>query len=96
MRAIAVAKTTIFWSEMGLPATYHMELIKADLKDLLMLKKEIIGDVPMEVSWYIEIEKNTLKDCYTRPSDCKDCPYRYTCIGKSRERRISITAFRAE
>lgn len=43
------------------------------------------------------IEKDTLKDFYfTKRSDCKDCPLKATCIGKQHEKRISITAYRAE
>lgn len=44
-----------------------------------------------------KVEKGTLKDYYfTRRSDCKGCPLREKCIGKSHEKRISITAYRAE
>lgn len=43
------------------------------------------------------IEKGTLKDYYfTKRSDCKDCPMKSQCIGKSHEKKISITAYRAE
>ncbi len=30
---------------------------------------------------------------YTRRSDCKDCPSRSVCIGKSHEKKIAITAY---
>jgi transposase len=44
-----------------------------------------------------KLEKGTLKDNYfTRRSDCKDCPIKAKCIGKSHEKRINITAYRAE
>jgi transposase len=44
-----------------------------------------------------KIEKGTLKDYYfTRRSDCKGCPFRTECIGKSHEKRIGVTAYRAE
>lgn len=33
---------------------------------------------------------------YTRRSDCKDCPFRDSCIGKSKEKRIDITYFMDE
>jgi len=43
------------------------------------------------------LEKGTLKDFYlTKRSDCKDCPFKTTCIGKSHEKRISITAYKNE
>ncbi len=32
----------------------------------------------------------------TKPNDCKGCPLRVTCIGKSRERRITITYYKEE
>ena len=42
-------------------------------------------------------EKGTLKNFYfTKRSDCKDCPLKESCIGKSYEKRISITAYKAE
>jgi len=44
-----------------------------------------------------KLEKGTLKDNYfTRRSDCRDCPIKARCIGKSHEKRINITAYRAE
>jgi len=44
-----------------------------------------------------KIEKGTLKDYYfTKRSDCRDCPMKSQCIGKSHEKKISITAYRAE
>src|SRR5690554_436601 len=44
-----------------------------------------------------KLEKGTLKDNYfTRRSDCKGCPIKTQCIGKSHEKRINITAYRAE
>ncbi len=43
------------------------------------------------------LEKRTLKNFYfTKRSDCKDCPIKATCIGKSHEKKISITAYKAE
>ena len=43
------------------------------------------------------LEKGTLKDLYfTRRSDCKGCPLKTACIGKSYEKKISITAYREE
>lgn len=43
------------------------------------------------------VEKGTLKDFYfTKRSDCKDCPLKQQCIGKSFEKKISITSYRAE
>ena len=37
-------------------------------------------------------EKNTLQDHYlTKRSDCKNCPVRTQCLGKSTEKRIRIT-----
>src|SRR5690606_39636850 len=43
------------------------------------------------------LEKGTLKDNYfTRRSDCKGCPIKQQCIGKSHEKRINITAYREE
>ncbi|MCC4229018.1 transposase [Zunongwangia profunda] len=42
-----------------------------------------------------KLEKGTLKDHYfTRRSDCKGCPIKEACIGKSHEKRITITAYR--
>ncbi len=32
----------------------------------------------------------------TKPSDCKGCPIKASCIGKSRERRITITYYKEE
>lgn len=44
-----------------------------------------------------KLEKGTLKDNYfTKRSDCKDCPIKAKCIGKSHEKRINITAYREE
>lgn len=44
-----------------------------------------------------KLEKGTLKDNYfTRRSDCKGCPIKARCIGKSHEKRINITAYREE
>lgn len=42
--------------------------------------------------------KNTLKNFYaTTPSDCRDCPFKSSCLSKSQEiKRISITAYRAQ
>ena len=40
-------------------------------------------------------EKDTKKNYYyTRRSDCKDCPIKITCIGKSFEKRINITYYK--
>ncbi|MDA0194293.1 MAG: transposase, partial [Bacteroidetes bacterium] len=30
----------------------------------------------------------------TKPSDCKGCPVKFSCIGKSPERRITITYYK--
>ena len=39
-----------------------------------------------------KLVKNTLQDHYlTKRSDCKDCPIKKQCIGKSYEKRIGIT-----
>lgn len=44
-----------------------------------------------------KLEKGTLKDNYfTRRSDCRDCPIKAKCIGRSHEKRINITAYREE
>src|SRR5690606_35986996 len=44
-----------------------------------------------------KLEKGTLKDNYfTKRSDCKGCPIKAKCIGKSHEKRINITAYREE
>nr|WP_245547685.1 transposase [Galbibacter orientalis] len=44
-----------------------------------------------------KLEKGTLKDNYfTKRSDCKGCPIKQQCIGKSHEKRINITAYRKE
>jgi uncharacterized protein (UPF0179 family) len=43
------------------------------------------------------IEKGTLKNFYfSRRSDCKNCPIKDSCIGKSHEKKISVTAYKAE
>lgn len=43
------------------------------------------------------VEKGTRKRRYfTTRKDCKDCPLRTTCIGKSHEKRIDITYYKAE
>ena len=43
------------------------------------------------------IEKGTLKNFYlSRRSDCKNCPIKKYCIGKSYEKKISVTAYKAE
>ena len=46
----------------------------------------------------IQVEKsgNKKKLYLTKPSQCKGCPQKTTCIGKSPEKRITITAYRAE
>ena len=36
------------------------------------------------------------KQYFTRRSDCKGCPFKTDCIGKSHERRIEITYYRKE
>ncbi|WP_257670771.1 transposase [Parapedobacter tibetensis] len=44
-----------------------------------------------------KLEKGTLKDNYfTKRGDCKGCPIKEQCIGKSHEKRINITAYRKE
>jgi hypothetical protein len=42
--------------------------------------------------------KNAIKKkvYFTRRSDCKGCPFRAACIGKSHERRIEITYYKEE
>ncbi|MDT0678820.1 IS1182 family transposase, partial [Autumnicola musiva] len=43
------------------------------------------------------VRKGSLVDDYfTRRSDCKGCPLKQSCIGKSHEKRITITAYREE
>ncbi|WP_232764130.1 hypothetical protein [Salegentibacter salinarum] len=43
------------------------------------------------------MENGNLKDNYfTKRADCKDCPIRKACIGKSHEKRINITAYHEE
>lgn len=45
----------------------------------------------------IERKNFNRKQLYlTKPNDCKDCPLKATCIGKSRERRITITYYKEE
>jgi len=39
---------------------------------------------------------NKQKHYYTRRSDCKGCPIKTACIGKSHEKRIAITFYREE
>jgi len=42
-----------------------------------------------------KFEKDTKKNYYyTKRSDCKDCPIKAACIGKSFERKISITFYK--
>ncbi len=42
-------------------------------------------------------EKGTIKKRYmTKRSDCKDCPFKSECIGKSHEKRIDITHYNEE
>lgn len=42
-------------------------------------------------------EKGTLKNRYlTKRSDCKGCPFKAKCIGKSYEKRIDITYYKEE
>ena len=42
-------------------------------------------------------EKGTLKNRYmTKRSDCKGCPFKIACIGKSYEKRIDITHYNEE
>ncbi len=42
-------------------------------------------------------ERGTLKNLYlTKRSQCKNCPIKQQCIGKQHEKKISITAYRAE
>ncbi|MGB8704270.1 MAG: IS1182 family transposase [Gillisia sp.] len=35
-------------------------------------------------------------DYFTRRSDCKGCPIKQSCIGKSHEKRITVTAYKEE
>lgn len=47
----------------------------------------------------IQIERknfNRKRIYLTKPNDCKECPIKTTCIGKSKERRITVTYFREE
>jgi transposase len=45
----------------------------------------------------IKVEKGTLKRYYfTRRKDCTGCPLKTKCIGKSYEKRISITAYKEQ
>lgn len=44
----------------------------------------------------IEKSGNRKKLYLTKPSQCKECPFRTECIGKSPERRITITAYKDE
>lgn len=46
----------------------------------------------------VQVEKsgNRKKLYLTKPSQCKGCPIKAQCIGKSTERRITITAYREE
>lgn len=46
----------------------------------------------------VKVEKGKYKKrvYLTRPSDCKGCPIKSNCIGKSPERRITITYYREE
>lgn len=39
---------------------------------------------------------NKQKHYFTRRSDCKDCPIKTACIGKSHEKRIAITYYKEE
>jgi transposase len=44
-----------------------------------------------------KMENGNLKDNYfTTRADCKGCPIKTACIGKSHEKRINITAYREE
>ena len=44
-----------------------------------------------------KMENGNLKDNYfTTRADCKGCPIKKVCIGKSHEKRINITAYREE
>ncbi|MDT0644985.1 IS1182 family transposase [Zunongwangia sp. F363] len=44
-----------------------------------------------------KMENGNLKDNYfTTRADCKGCPIKQACIGKSHEKRINITAYREE
>jgi len=44
-----------------------------------------------------KIEKGTLKRYYfTTRGDCKECPFRKTCIRSQHEKKITITAFKQE
>lgn len=46
---------------------------------------------------FIEKKGNNKKKLYlTKPSQCKGCPFATECIGKSPERRITITAYKEE
>lgn len=45
---------------------------------------------------FIENSGNRKKLYLTKPSQCKDCPIKASCIGKSPERRITITAYNEE
>lgn len=47
----------------------------------------------------VQIERknfNRKRIYLTKPSDCKDCPIKRACIGKSKERRITITHYKEE
>ena len=46
----------------------------------------------------IKLTANLIKQrqYFTRRSDCKDCPFTKSCIGKRKEKRIDITYYRDE
>ena len=39
---------------------------------------------------------NKQKHYFTKRSDCRDCPIKFACLGKSREKRIAITYYKEE
>ena len=53
-------------------------------------------DIPF-IKYFLDSRTKTKKKEYrARKSVCKDCPIRTTCLKKSQEKRITLTAYRAE
>ncbi|MEZ5004189.1 MAG: transposase [Chitinophagales bacterium] len=75
-----------------------MALTREDQKALFTIGKGITGFVGKESTSLFENsgwKRNVKGSLFTRQR-CKGCPLKTLCIGKSYEKKISITAYREE
>ena len=68
--------------------TYHKE---GDYWTCSQEKKVVFRKIQIERKNF-----NRKRIYLTKPNDCKGCPIKTSCLGKSKERRITVTYFREE